>query len=136
MTRDFSEDKLVQETTGNYFRDQLAWESVFAYNEEVLGVDGTLGRQSERELVLVRYLCQALEKLNPHLPPEAYESAIKQITETSVTKSLVQIKRERLRKNGFACLTMKSQRTITSSLCVSSGSRVPCTAADRISSAL
>ena len=102
MTHEYSEDRLVQQTVANYFRDQLGWETVFAYNEEVLGEDGTLGRVSEREIVLLRYLRQALEKLNPHLPPEAYESAIKQITETSVTKSLVQINREKydLYKNG------------------------------------
>lgn len=92
---EMTEDRLVQQTVANYFRDRLGWESVFAYNDEVLGVDGTLGRESERDLVLVRYLRQALEHLNPRVPAEAYESAIKQITEISVTKSPVQINREK-----------------------------------------
>jgi len=102
MAFDYSEDRLVQQTVAAYFRDKLGWESVYAYNDEILSVDGTLGRVSEREVVLVRYLRRALEKLNPDLPAEAYESAIKQITETSVTKSLVQINREKydLYKNG------------------------------------
>lgn len=95
MTKGFTEDKLVQETTANYFRDRLGWKSVYAYNDELLGVDGTLGRISERDVVLVRYLRQALEKLNAELPAEAYESAIQQIEETSATKSLVQINREK-----------------------------------------
>lgn len=97
-----SEDRLVQQTVANYFHDKLGWESVYAFNEEVLGVDGTLGRVSEREMVLVRYLRQALEKLNRDFPPDAYESAVKQIIETSVTKSLIQTNREKydLFKNG------------------------------------
>jgi type I restriction enzyme, R subunit len=102
MTYDYSEDKLVQETTANYFRDQLSWESVYAYNGETLGQDGTLGRTSEREVVLVRYLRQALEKLNPGLPLDVFESAIKQIVEISVAKSSLQISKEKyeLYKNG------------------------------------
>jgi type I restriction enzyme R subunit len=102
MPHEYTEDRLVQQTVANYFRDKLEWESVFAYNEETLGVDGTLGRLSEREIILVRYLRHALEQLNSGLPSEAYESAIKQIIETSATKSLVQINREKydLYKNG------------------------------------
>ena len=102
MTHDYSEDKLVQETTANYFRDQLGWESVYAYNDEILGPDGTLGRTSEREVVLVSYLRQALEKLNPGLPSDVYESAIKQIVEISVAKSPLQTNKEKyeLYKNG------------------------------------
>jgi type I restriction enzyme R subunit len=102
MPHEYSEDRLVQQTVANYFRDKLEWESVFAYNEETLGVDGTLGRVTEREIVLVRYLRDALKELNSGLPSEAYESAIKQIIETSATKSLVQINREKydLYKNG------------------------------------
>ncbi len=97
-----TEDKLVQQTTADYFRDVLQWESIYAYNEEVLGPDGTLGRSSEKEIVLERYLRGALEKLNPGLPAVAYESAIKQITETSVAKSTLQMNREKytLYKNG------------------------------------
>lgn len=102
MPHEYTEDRLVQQTVANYFHDKLDWQSVFAYNEETLGIDGTLGRVSEREIVLIRYLRHALEELNSGLPCEAYESAIKQIIETSATKSLVQINREKydLYKNG------------------------------------
>jgi type I restriction enzyme, R subunit len=100
---EMTEDRLVQQTTADYFRDALGWESVFAYNEEVLGPEGTLGRNSEKDVVLVRYLRRALEKLNPDLPAVAYETAVKQITETSVTKSSLQINREKysLYKDGI-----------------------------------
>jgi len=102
MVNEYTEDFLVQQTVANYFHDKLKWESIYAYNDEVLGENGTLGRASESEVVLTRYLRQALEKNNPGLPGDAYESAIKQVIETSVTKSLVQINKEKydLYKNG------------------------------------
>ena len=65
MSHEFSEDKLVQQTTANYFKENLGWESVYAYNDEVLGTDGTLGRITEKEIVLKRYLKQSLKKFNP-----------------------------------------------------------------------
>lgn len=90
-----TEDVLVQKTTADYFRDVLGWESIYAFNDETFGADGTLGRTSDKEIVLVRYLRRALEKLNPNLPAVAYESAVKQITETSVAKAKEQINREK-----------------------------------------
>ena len=47
MTR-FTEDTLVQQTTSDYLRDVLGWESVYAYNDETFGPEGTLGRRNDR----------------------------------------------------------------------------------------
>ncbi len=57
-----SEDRLVQQTFADHLRDQLSWESVYAFNTETFGPHGTLGRNSEREAVLVRDLraCRTL----------------------------------------------------------------------------
>ena len=44
--------------------------------QKFFGDNGTLGRTSEKEVVLVRYLKQALQKLNPNLPDSAYQNAI------------------------------------------------------------
>lgn len=99
-----SEDRLVQETMANYLLNDLQWdESIFAYNTEVLGENGTLGRKTDKEIYLARYIRQALEKLNPNLPEAAYESAIKQITEISVVRSTLQVNHEKygLFKNGI-----------------------------------
>ena len=52
MSHEFSEDKLVQETTSNFFKDELHWDSEYAYNTEVMGEGGTLGRTTEKEVVL------------------------------------------------------------------------------------
>jgi len=64
----YTEDTLVQQTTADYLRDELGWESVYAYNEETFGPEGLLGRKDDREVVLTRYLGEALVKLNPDLP--------------------------------------------------------------------
>lgn len=39
----YNEDTLVQQTTADYLRDELGWQSVLAYNEETFGPEGTLG---------------------------------------------------------------------------------------------
>lgn len=70
-----TEDTLVQQTTAEYMRDKLKWESVYAYNLETFGPKGTLGRTSDREVVLTRYLRLKLVEFNPGLPPEAYDDA-------------------------------------------------------------
>ena len=90
-----NEDILVQQTTADYLHNTLGWdESIYALNE-VLGPEGTLGRKSEKEAVLTRYLGKALKQLNPGLPKDAYEDALRQITEAPVTHGALQINREK-----------------------------------------
>ena len=90
-----NEDTLAQQTTADYLRDALRWESVYAYNAETFGVDGTLGRKDETEIVLKRHLEKALIALNPGLPEKAYHEAVRQIAEYSVTQNMLQINREK-----------------------------------------
>lgn len=90
-----NEDTLVQQTTADYLRDELGWEVVYAYNTESFGATGTLGRLSDREVVLTRYLHEALVKLNPNLPQSAYEEAIRQVTEYSTTQTLLATNRDK-----------------------------------------
>lgn len=94
MTR-LNEETLVQETTADYLRDNLGWESVFAYNDEDFGPNSLLGRNSDKEVVLARYLKQALMNFNPGLPEKAYSEAIRVITEYSSSQSLAQINKEK-----------------------------------------
>ena len=65
MSYDYSENILVQESSGKLLRDELGWEVKFAYNTEVLGKDGSFGRISYHEILLDRYFQSALKKLNP-----------------------------------------------------------------------
>lgn len=80
ITNIHSEDRLVQQTFAVFLRDRLVWESIYAYNEETFGLQGTLGRLSERDVVLVRDLRAAIARLNPDLPVSAQEQAIEKIT--------------------------------------------------------
>ena len=85
----------IQESAGKQLHDELGWQVVFAYNKEVLGEKGTLGRKSYEEILLVRYFRQALRKLNPWID-------VRQITEAETlmksrlsTASLMQINEEK-----------------------------------------
>jgi type I site-specific restriction-modification system R (restriction) subunit len=89
-----SEDRLVQQTFAAHLETALGWESVYAYNAETFGPNGTLGRTSERDVVLVRDLRAALERLNPDLPAKAREQAIEKLTRIDFARSLVQHNRE------------------------------------------
>jgi len=97
-----NEDTLVQQTTADYLEEQLRWESVYAYNTEKFGPEGTLGRKTDKETVLTRYLGEALVELNPGLPEKAYQEALRQVIEVSVAQNTLQINREKydLLKNG------------------------------------
>jgi type I restriction enzyme R subunit len=64
----YTEDTLVQQTTAECLEKELGWESMYAYNNETLGPEGTLGRVSDREVVLTPPLRQTLIELNPGLP--------------------------------------------------------------------
>jgi len=74
-----SEDRLVQATFADHLRDVLGWESVYTHNEETFGPAGTLGRSNEREVVLVRDLRAAVDRLNPDLPESAREQAVEKL---------------------------------------------------------
>lgn len=89
-----SEDRLVQRTFANHLRDRLGWESVYAYSTETLGSQGTLGRLTEREVVLVRDLRGALARLNPDVPEGAREQAIEKLTRIDLARSQLQHNRE------------------------------------------
>ena len=91
----YTEDTLVQQTTADYLAQQLGWESVYAYNTEAFGPEGTLGRSSEREVVLTRYLRAKLIELNPGLPQDAYDDAVRQITATVASQTVVATNREK-----------------------------------------
>ncbi len=89
-----SEDRLVQQTFAAHLEKALGWESIYTYNAETFGPAGTLGRASEREVVLVRDLRAALARLNPDIPLPAREQAIEKLTRIDFVRSLIQHNRE------------------------------------------
>jgi type I restriction enzyme, R subunit len=98
-----SEDRLVQATFADHLRVKLGWESIYAWNDETFGPDGTLGRKDTREAVLIRDLRAALERLNPDLPSSAIEDALRALTVHDFSRSMVQHNQDfyRLIRNGI-----------------------------------
>ena len=91
----YTEDTLVQQTTAEYLEKQLGWQSVYAYNNEDFGPNSLLGRVSDREVVLTRILRRKLTELNPGLPDEAYDDAVRQIVATTAMQTLIATNRDK-----------------------------------------
>ena len=95
MSYEYSENILVQEAAGALLRDELGWDVVFAYNREVLGEDGTLGRKDYKEILLKRDLRAALQKFNPWITPAQITEAIGTLEQRLSTASLMQVNEEK-----------------------------------------
>lgn len=89
-----SEDRLVQQTFADHLRDVLGWDSVYAWNQETFGPNGTLGRKDTTEVVLIRDLRAAIVRLNPELPEPAVNEAIETLTRQDFSRSLLQHNQE------------------------------------------
>lgn len=74
----YTEDQLVEQPAIELLQS-LGWETKNCY-EEVFGKEGTLGREAASEVVLTRYLCNAIKRLNPHADFDAIELAVEEIT--------------------------------------------------------
>lgn len=94
MSYEYSEDNLVEAAAQEALED-LGWQVEYAWTKETFGEEGLLGRDNKSEVVLKRYLLQALEQLNPNLPNIAYQHAIDQINQKVADKKLVQINKEK-----------------------------------------
>lgn len=92
---DFTEDQLVQKTMADYLASEHGWRVVMAWNQETYGPEGTLGRKSDKDVVLTRYLSDALVRLNPGLPEIAYEQALREVTDIFGSQSLLHINQEK-----------------------------------------
>ena len=101
MSYEYSEDGLIEQATQDVL-EELGWQVVKAWQNERFGEDGLLGRDNKSEVILRRYLIQALEKLNPNLPDTAYEQGVEQISQKVADKTLGRINQEKnnLLKNG------------------------------------
>ncbi len=95
MSYDYSENILVQESAGNLLCDELGWDVQFAYNTEILGKNGTFGRENYKEIVLLRYFREALKKLNPWINDNQISEAQKLLENRLSTSSLLQVNEEK-----------------------------------------
>lgn len=95
MSYDYSENILVQESAGNLLHDKLGWDVKFAYNSEILGENGTFGRKSYKEILLTRYLKEALKKFNPWINDTQIIEALRNLESRLSTASLLQVNEEK-----------------------------------------
>ncbi|MCT7851055.1 MAG: type I restriction endonuclease, partial [Lactobacillus iners] len=95
MSYDYSENILVQESAGNLLHDELGWDVQFAYNTEVLGKNGTFGRESYKDILLTRYFIEALKKFNPWINEKQIIEAKEALEKRLSTSSLLQVNEEK-----------------------------------------
>src|SRR5687768_10672718 len=95
MAGDYSEDKLIEQTSLHIFKEMLNWETIVAYDNEDFGPASLLGRNSRKEVLLYRYLNKWLRKLNAGLPDDAYNAAIEKLEEYPSSKSIAEINHEK-----------------------------------------
>lgn len=94
MSYEYSEDYLVENATQQVL-EELGWNVEYAWNNETFGEKGLLGRETKSEVILKRYLLEALKKYNPGLPVIAYKNAIEQIKQKVSGKTLERINKEK-----------------------------------------
>ena len=95
MSKDYSEDQLIQKSAADLLEKELGWTSVMAWDAEVLGETGTLGRKSYHEVLLVRHFCKALKALNPWMTEKQLAEAVERMTERMSSQSLMQINEQK-----------------------------------------
>jgi len=97
----YSEQELIELPAIERLKN-LGWEHINALYE-TLGPSGTLGRDNQSEIILQSRLRTAFDRLNPGLPPQAYELAFEELTRDRSRLSMVAANREiyYLLKNGI-----------------------------------
>lgn len=99
MSYEYSEDGLIEAATQEVL-ETLGWTVVAAWQKESLATqadrsDGLLGRLNKSEVILARYVLQALRTLNPDLPETAYQQAVFLLKESPADKHLAAINKEK-----------------------------------------
>jgi type I restriction enzyme, R subunit len=94
MSKDYSEDQLIEQPCMDIFQE-LAWETANVYEGETFGENGTLGRDSEADVILRTRFYKAIKELNPNLPEQAYDLAYEAINSDEASKKLVDINYEK-----------------------------------------
>lgn len=97
MSKDYSEDTLVQKSTADFMEKELGWKSFYAFDTEQLGTNGTLGRNSYHEVILLRHFRKALKSLNPWLTDKQMSEAVERMTSYMSSQTLMQINEQKYR---------------------------------------
>ena len=122
MAKDYSEDLLIQKSTAELLEKELGWKSVYAFDNEVLGEHGTLGRKTQSEVVLTRHLRMALKRLNTWMTDKQLTEAMERMTSYMSSQTLMQINEE---KYGYlrwrSCYSLETQWRDGNCSCQSDG---------------
>jgi len=96
----YTEDYLVEQPAMELL-SSMGWETLNCY-DETFGKDGTLGRETPSDVVLTRYLREAILRLNPGIDLDALSMAIDELTRDRSSLSPVNANQEiyRLLKDG------------------------------------
>ena len=96
----YSEQELIEQPAIELLK-KLGWEHINALYETI-GPSGTLGRDNQSEIILQSRLLVAFKRLNPSLPPEAYNLALEELTRDRSRLSMPSANREiyHLLRNG------------------------------------
>ncbi len=94
MSYEYSEDGLVEQATQDVL-EELGWEVSVAWTKETFGPKGLLGRENKSEVILKRYLLEALKGYNPGLPEIAYQHAIEEVEHKSADLNLGRTNKEK-----------------------------------------
>ena len=102
MSYEYSEDALIEQATHDVL-EELGWKVVTAWTKESFGEQGLLGRENKSEVILKRYVIQALATLNPDLPLSVYEQAYEMLAQKVADKTLASINKGKydVLKNGI-----------------------------------
>jgi type I restriction enzyme R subunit len=92
MPHPYSEDQLVEHPAIQLL-STMGWQTVSALDEEI-GSNGTLGRETSAEVVLITRLHRALKRLNPTASIEAVTFAVDSLTRDRSAMSLAAANRD------------------------------------------
>ena len=95
MISEYSENVLIQDSAADLLKNELGWDVRYAYNQETLGENGTLGRKNYHEIILWRYFKEALKKLNSWITDAQISEACKILTSYLSSSSLIEINEEK-----------------------------------------
>ena len=110
MSKAYSEDQLIQKSAADLMENELGWTSIMAWDAEVLGDAGTLGRKSYHEVLLTRHFRKALKALNPWMTEKQVGEAVERMTEHMSSQSLMQINEQKYQyiRDGIPVTRIKS----------------------------
>ena len=120
MTNQFNEDNLVEQTVIKLIKETWGDENchINAFTDIE---DAKLGREHQGEVVLKKYLLSALVKINPHLPEDAIQQAVNELTRDRSNTTFIKANKEvyKLLKDGFSVTIKNEDPDNNNFLCVS-----------------